>query len=198
MNSPNLSEPEPSFGIDFPQKTTVDAPAHKRAIGAEGRRLRPLLSLGPAYDADAVGATNIQRCPSWSSAVYCRPFGSPATGAMARILSADSVAALLSHALRRREAPVHRDGERQHGTVRLAYSTPSWDELVELALDETRAFGAGQYQVVRRMRAPLGALIAHVPERRRPPLVRQLSLLDDAVATAIPETQRADALVADR
>jgi uncharacterized membrane protein len=86
----------------------------------------------------------------------------------------------------------------RHGAVRLVYPAPTWEDLVELALDEIRAFGAGQYQVVRRLRALLDALIADVPERRQPALLKQRSLLDDAVAAAIPPSQRADALVADR
>ena len=86
----------------------------------------------------------------------------------------------------------------RHGKVRLVYPTPTWEDLVELALDEIRAFGAGQYQVARRLRALLDALIADVPEKRRPPLVEQATLLDDAVSSAIPQSQRADALVPDR
>jgi uncharacterized membrane protein len=85
-----------------------------------------------------------------------------------------------------------------HGAVRLVYPTPTWEDLVQLALDEIRAFGAGQYQVARRLRALLDALLADLPEKRRPPLVEQLALLGDAVATAIPQGQRAEALVADR
>jgi uncharacterized membrane protein len=85
-----------------------------------------------------------------------------------------------------------------HGTVRLVYPTSTWEDLVELAFDEIRAFGAGQYQVARRLRALLDDLIADSPERRRPPLVEQRRLLDDAVSSAIPESQRADALVPDR
>jgi uncharacterized membrane protein len=84
------------------------------------------------------------------------------------------------------------------GTARLVYPTPTWDDFVDLALDEIRAFGAGQYQVARRMRAMLDDLIADLPERRRPALERQRDLLEDAVAAAIPESQRADALVPDR
>jgi uncharacterized membrane protein len=84
------------------------------------------------------------------------------------------------------------------GTARLVYPTPTWDDLVQLALDEIRAFGAAQYQVARRMRALLDDLIADVPERRAPTLQRQSDLLEDAVASAIPESQRADAVVADR
>jgi uncharacterized membrane protein len=86
----------------------------------------------------------------------------------------------------------------RHGAVRLVCPTPTWEDLVELALDEIRAFGAGQYQVARRLRALLDALIADLPEKRRPALVEQSTLLTDAVASAIPENQRAAALVPDR
>ncbi len=84
------------------------------------------------------------------------------------------------------------------GAARLVYQAPTWEDLVELALDEIRAFGAGQYQVVRRLRALLDGLIADLPEQRRPPLVDQRHLLDEAVVAAIAENQRADALVSDR
>jgi uncharacterized membrane protein len=86
----------------------------------------------------------------------------------------------------------------RHGAVRLVYPTPIWDDLVELGLDDIRAFGAGQYQVARRLRALLDTLLTELPEKRRPPLVTQRRLLDDAVASAMPENQRADALIPDR
>ena len=84
------------------------------------------------------------------------------------------------------------------GAMRLVYRTPTWDDLVELALDEDRAFGAGQYQVVRRLRALFDALLADLPEHRRPALEAQSALLSDAVEHAFRQTQRADALVPDR
>jgi uncharacterized membrane protein len=84
------------------------------------------------------------------------------------------------------------------GAVRLVYPTPSWDDLVHLALDEIRAFGAGQYQVARRVLSMLDDLLADLPERRHPALERQRDLLSSAVESAIPESQRADALIPDR
>jgi len=86
----------------------------------------------------------------------------------------------------------------RHGVVRFVYPTPTWDDLIELGLDEIRTFGAGQYQVARRLRALLDDLIADLPESRRRPLVEQCTLLDHAVAASIPENQRAAALVPDR
>jgi uncharacterized membrane protein len=84
------------------------------------------------------------------------------------------------------------------GAVRLVYPTAEWEDLVELALDEIRAFGAGQYQIARRMTALLDVLVNDVPQRRRSALVRQQALLADAVCSAIPLHQRKDSLVADR
>lgn len=82
--------------------------------------------------------------------------------------------------------------------MRLVHTTPTWDDLVELALDEIRAFGAGQYEVARRLRALLDALIADLPEHRRPALDAQSALLSDAVEHSFRQTQRGDALVPDR
>ena len=58
--------------------------------------------------------------------------------------------------------------------------------------------GAGQYQIVRRLRALLDDLTADLPAKRRPALTTQLELLDEAMERAIPLAQRSDALVADR
>ena len=84
------------------------------------------------------------------------------------------------------------------GVTRLVYPTPTWDDLVELALEEIRSCGANQYQIARRLRALLDSLLEDLPQRRRPALRTQLALLDDAVATAFPESQRQAALVPDR
>lgn len=84
------------------------------------------------------------------------------------------------------------------GRARVILPTPTWEDLVALSMDEIRAFGAGHYQVARRLRAMLSDLIEEVPEDRVAALQRQLGLLDDAIATQIPEAQRADALIADR
>jgi uncharacterized membrane protein len=86
----------------------------------------------------------------------------------------------------------------KNGVTRLVYPTPTWEDLVELALDEIRSCGANQYQIARRMRALLNALLEDLPERRRPALRSQLALLEDAVVSAFPESQRPDALVPDR
>ena len=84
------------------------------------------------------------------------------------------------------------------GVIRLVYPTPTWEDLVELALHEIRAFGAGQYQVARRVRALLDALMTDLPQHRRPALETENALLADAVEHSYSQAQRADALVPDR
>ncbi|HEX2323434.1 MAG TPA: DUF2254 family protein [Streptosporangiaceae bacterium] len=75
-----------------------------------------------------------------------------------------------------------------HGAVRLVYPTPTWDDLVELGLDEIRAFGAGQHQVARRLRALLDTLLIELPEKRRPPLVAQRRCLTTPSHSPSPRT----------
>jgi uncharacterized membrane protein len=86
------------------------------------------------------------------------------------------------------------------GAVRLAWHSPGWSDLVELAFDEIRAYGASSVQVARRMRAVLEDLRATTPPLRHPVLDEQLARLDAAVYAAHPEgsPDRDAALRADR
>jgi uncharacterized membrane protein len=60
-----------------------------------------------------------------------------------------------------------RDSE---GKLRLVLPFPAWDDLLQLAFDEIRAYGASSVQVMRRMNALVHDLIAVLPEERRPAL----------------------------
>ena len=84
------------------------------------------------------------------------------------------------------------------GTVRVIYRTPTWDDLVELALVEIRAFGAGQYQVTRRMFALFDSLLRDLPAKRHPQILEQRALLNAAIDAVMPSSQRAEAFVSDR
>jgi uncharacterized membrane protein len=86
--------------------------------------------------------------------------------------------------LARRPFPdgIHRDAD---GARRLLVRTMDWEDYVHLAFDEVRMVGAGSPQVVRRLVAVLQDLERLAPEDRRPPLVEQLRLLEDGVATGI-------------
>lgn len=67
------------------------------------------------------------------------------------------------------------------GKRRLLLRTPNWDDFVHLACCEIRLYGAGNFQIARRLRAMIDDLIANLPERRHPPLRRELRLLDQAI-----------------
>ncbi len=75
------------------------------------------------------------------------------------------------------------------GIVRLVVPVTSWDDYVALACDEIRHWGASSLQIHRRLRALLQDLLEVVAVERRPPLRRQLALLD-ARAADLPDTER--------
>ena len=69
----------------------------------------------------------------------------------------------------------------------------SWEGYVRLAFDELRLAGAGSPQVARRLRAALEDLRTVAWPERRPPLDRQLELLDEAVRRAYDDDADVDA-----
>lgn len=78
----------------------------------------------------------------------------------------------------------HRDDQ---GRLRLVHPVTAWAAMVALACDEIRTYGGGALQIQRHMRSLLGDLLAVVDETRRPPLERQLRLLDHAAEVAFPD-----------
>ncbi len=73
------------------------------------------------------------------------------------------------------------------GTVRLRYPTPSWEDYLTLAIDETRHYGEGSVQVTRRLRALLQDLRGAVPEFRRAAIDAELELVDASAARAFTD-----------
>ena len=87
------------------------------------------------------------------------------------------------------------------GAVHVAWRSPSWPDLLDLAFDEIRVYGASSLQIARRLRAVLEDLRATTPPLRHSALDAQLGLLDVAVRAAHSEgspelatAQRADRL----
>lgn len=73
------------------------------------------------------------------------------------------------------------------GAPRLLLNRPDWDELVHLAFDEIRQYGAESIQVVRRLRAALEDLGDLCPPERRGVLELERRALDDT-ARRFPST----------
>ena len=85
-------------------------------------------------------------------------------------------------------------GRDASGLVRFRYRAPSWEDFLSLAIDETRTYGEGSVQVMRRLRALLDDLRESVPEFRRPPVDAELALLDSAATRVFSD--RSDQLAA--
>lgn len=75
------------------------------------------------------------------------------------------------------------------GRVRFVRKVISWPGFVTLAFEEIRRYGASSIQVHRRLRASLAELMDLVPDDRRPPLERQLRLLEQTAAEAFPAAE---------
>jgi uncharacterized membrane protein len=70
------------------------------------------------------------------------------------------------------------------GTVRLIVPVPTWRDVVELACNEIRHYGASSMQVVRRLRAMFDDLLTVATAERAAVLHEQIELLDRAVERA--------------
>ncbi len=85
------------------------------------------------------------------------------------------------------------------GKVRLTVPSPTWDDLVRLGFDEICVYGATSVQVMRRMNALIGDLVAIIPEERRPVLQYWDKRLKATIARSfVDEHERADAANQDR
>ena len=66
--------------------------------------------------------------------------------------------------------------------LRVIFRTPNWEDFVHLAFSEIRAYGSGNLQIVRRLRAMIENLVLTLPEHRHTALGLELSLLDREIA----------------
>ena len=70
--------------------------------------------------------------------------------------------------------------------------TLSWDDYVRLSFEDTRKGAVASLQVTRRLRACFDDLLQCAPEERRPPLERQLRLLDAEIERNGPVNMDSD------
>ncbi len=85
------------------------------------------------------------------------------------------------------------------GVARFRYDAPEWQDLLSLAIDETRHYGEGSIQVMRRLRALLENVRAVVHESRRAAVDAELVLLDAAASRVFGDsTDQIAATTSDR
>jgi uncharacterized membrane protein len=96
----------------------------------------------------------------------------------------DAIEAILRElASRELDASLLRGPDR---VVRLVWRTPAWEDLLGLACDEIRSYGAGSTQICRRLRALLEDLRRVAPPLRHAAIDEQLGRLDASIALAFP------------
>ncbi len=90
-------------------------------------------------------------------------------------------------------------GRDETGAIRFRYEAPTWEDYLSLAIDETRQYGEGSVQVMRRLRALLENVHASVPPSRRVAVEVELTLLDAAAVRAYGDSaDRVTAVASDR
>jgi uncharacterized membrane protein len=109
------------------------------------------------------------------------PFEDPTTAVQSLHRIHESMRKL---AVRRFPDGVYRDRD---GEVRFVMRVLDWEGYVHLAFDEVRMAGSCSPQVARRLKAALEDLLEVAPADRRPPLERQLRLLQADVRRAIED-----------
>ena len=75
------------------------------------------------------------------------------------------------------------------GVLRVIYRTPNWEDFVHLSCHEIRAYGAGNVQVARRMRALFDNLVSSLPAYRHEALNQESRRLDRTIESlyTLPE-----------
>ncbi len=154
---------------------------HGTGAGIDDERLRRSVAVGDERTMRQDPAFAFRLLGDISSKALSPGVNDPTTSAQAL----DQIEVLLRLLAGRRLTPgALRD---EAGRLRLRYPTPSWEDFLSIALDETRFFGETSVQVTRRLRALLEDLRAAVPPQRRPAVEAQLALLDSSVGRTFGE-----------
>jgi len=155
-----------------------------RVYGGSGaideRRLRGTVAFGPerTIDQDATFAFRIVvdiAIKALSAAI-----NDPTTA----VLAIDQLQRLLrAVGLRQLHNDEVRDAD---GQLRVISRTPNWEDFVNLTFIEIRLYGAGNFQISRRLRSMIESLMDALPATRHPALKHELDLLDRALANLHP------------
>jgi uncharacterized membrane protein len=72
------------------------------------------------------------------------------------------------------------------GVPRLIFRTPNWEDFVALTFSEIRLYGAGNFQIARRLQAMIKNLLEILPVGRQPALQKELELLNRTLEGLYP------------
>jgi uncharacterized membrane protein len=136
------------------------------------RRLRGTVAFGPERTIDQDSTFAFRIVVDIAIKALSAAINDPTTA----VLAIDQLQRLL-RAVGLRQ--LHNDEIRDRaGKLRVISRTPNWEDFVHLTFDEIRLYGAGNFQISRRMRAMIETLVETLPAARHAALRHQLDLLD--------------------
>lgn len=145
---------------------------HGTAASADEARLRSAVAMGPERTIEQDATFAFRVIVDIALKALSKAINDPTTA----VLAIDQLHRLLRATGRRH---LHDDVIRgEAGEMRVIFRTASWDDFVHLSCREIRLYGAGNFQVARRLRAMLENLLLVLPEARGPALREELELLD--------------------
>ena len=152
-----------------------------RAI--DERQLRGTVAFGPERTIDQDSTFSFRIVVDIAIKALSAAINDPTTA----VLAIDQLQRLL-RAVGLRQ--LHNDANHDAGgALRVIARTPNWEDFVHLTFAEIRLYGAGNFQISRRLRAMIESLIEILPTSRHPALRHELDLLDRALVKlhAFPE-----------
>jgi uncharacterized membrane protein len=149
----------------------------------DDRRLKGLLAFGPERTIEQDSTFAFRIIVDIAIKALSKAINDPTTA----VLAIDQLQRLLGVVGTRRLQDERISDE--SGQLRVVVHMPNWDDFVQVTFSEIRLYGAGNFQIARRLRAMIEYLSATLPEYRRPALHAQLGLLDRTIEKlyAIPE-----------
>jgi uncharacterized membrane protein len=152
----------------------VDEPLFRIYGGSaiDERRLRGTVAFGPERTIDQDSTFAFRIVVDIAIKALSAAINDPTTA----VLAIDQLQRLL-RAVGLRQ--LHNDEIRdQTGALRVISRTPNWEDFVHLTFEEVRLYGAGNFQISRRLRAMIESLMETLPTPRHAALRHQLDLLD--------------------
>jgi uncharacterized membrane protein len=149
----------------------------------DARQLRGTVAFGPERTIDQDSTFSFRIVVDIAIKALSAAINDPTTA----VLAIDQLQRLLrAVGLRQLHNDANYDAS---GELRVIARTPNWEDFVHLTFAEIRLYGAGNFQISRRLRAMIESLIEILPPSRHPALQHEFDLLDRALAKlhAFPE-----------
>jgi uncharacterized membrane protein len=156
---------------------------HGGAVSLANHRLRSRVAFGPERTMEQDPLFAFRIIADVALKALSPAINDPTTG----VLALDQLNRLL-RLLGRRRLRGHTIADRM-GTPRVIFRTPNWEDYVYVSCTEIRAYGAGNVQIARRLRAMLDNLVATLPAHRHAALDAERRRLDLAIASCYRITE---------